>query len=187
MSLSSKSAPSPRLDQRPGKLNLLRDLQIELIPKTFDHISQILALNSTSRVFCQIWRLNSGHISRAILPRSIAFYDATGEIQEAEESASRNWIIGLRFDPPKTLETLVQAGLATSPVSSNKAAYATALARYMRLVSIGHTAEMISRWCKAYASKTGPTLATLPNTRSIYELLSPAARVETDCLESLWI
>lgn len=71
-----------------------------------------------------------------------------------QESVRRNWIpIGVRFDPPKTLETLVEAGLATSPVSSNKAAYAAALARYKRLVRIGHTAEMISRWCKAFASR----------------------------------
>ena len=68
-----------------------------------------------------------------------------------QESTSRNWIIGVRLDPLKTLETLAEAGLATSPVSSNKAGYAAALARYKRLVRIDHTAEMIARWCKAYA------------------------------------
>ncbi|KAF6227662.1 hypothetical protein HO173_012102 [Letharia columbiana] len=78
MSLASPDDSPFRRGQRPELSSPLRDLPTDLILETykaFDHISQIVALNSTSRVFYEITRVDPGPFSDAVLPRSIACHD----------------------------------------------------------------------------------------------------------------
>ncbi len=145
-------SPTRTVTPLPGTPKSLEGLPTEIILeiyKHFDHISQIVALNSTSRMFYEIWRLDPATISSAVLPRSIEFYDATVEIEEAEERQQKLDPYG-RCDPLKALERLLSDCLATSPISSNVAAYAATLASNRRLVCIAQKAEMIPELCKGY-------------------------------------
>ena len=126
--------PEPRTPKSLGSLPT--EVIIEVY-KQFDHTSQIVALNSTSRMFYEIWRLDPARISSAVLPRSIDYYDATVEIEQAEERQQKLVPYG-RCDPLKTLERLLSDCLATSPIPSNVAAYAATLASNRRLVCIAH-------------------------------------------------
>lgn len=155
MSLSSTIAPTLRSDQRPRGSKSLQDLPIELlleIYKNFDHVSQIVALNSTSRMFYQTWRLDPARISSAVLPRSIAYYDATVDIQEAEERQQKLDPYR-RCDPVKILKTLLEGCLAVSPVASNKAAYAATMAHNQSLLDIARKADRASELCNTSCVK----------------------------------
>ena len=126
--------------------NLPTELILEIY-RQFDQISQIVALNSTSRMFYEIWRLDPASISSAVLPRSIQYYDATVEIQEAEERQQKLDPYR-RYDPIEALERLLSGCLATSPISSNIAAYAAILTSNRRLVRIAQKADVISESSK---------------------------------------
>ncbi|CAF9942371.1 hypothetical protein IMSHALPRED_003642 [Imshaugia aleurites] len=144
-------APSYRPEQRRAGCKSLQDLPTELILevyKHFNHISQIVALNSTSRIFYQIWRLDPDRISTAVVPRSIPYHDATVEIQQAEERQQKLDPYR-RPDPLKALKDLLEGCLATSPVSSDNAAYAAILERNRRLVRIANKNDTIYNACKA--------------------------------------
>lgn len=138
------SALSFRSKKKPAGSRSLQDLPNELIYEVFmqcDHVSQIVALNSTSRIFYGIWRLDPGRISNAVLPRSIAYYGATVEIQEAEERQQKVDPYG-RPSPQEGLRVLLEGCLATSPVSLNKPAYAAILERNRCLVRIANKADI---------------------------------------------
>ena len=113
----------------------------------FDDISQIVALNSTSRRFYEIWRLDPARISAAVLPRSIDYYDATVKIQEAEERQQK-LDPHRRCDPFKTPQHLLPDCLSTSSVSTDKAAYAATLARNEHLIRIADKADLLPTLCK---------------------------------------
>ena len=100
-------------------------------------------------MFYEIWRLDPAPLSSAVLPRSIEYYDAAVEIEEAEERQQKLDPYG-RCDPLKTLERLLSDCLATSPISTNVAAYAATLASNGRLVCIAQKAEIIPELCKGY-------------------------------------
>lgn len=100
----------------------------------------------------QVWRLDSARISSAVLPRSIAYYDATIEIQEAEERQQKLDPYR-RCDPLKTIQNLLEGCLAVSPVSSNKTAYAATLAFNKSLLDIGRKADLVSESCNTSCVK----------------------------------
>lgn len=81
--LSTPITTSLSSEVQPELGNLPTELILEIY-NHFDHIAQIVALNSTSRMFYEIWRLDPGRVSSAVLLRSIDCYGATVEIQEAE-------------------------------------------------------------------------------------------------------
>lgn len=51
----------------------------------FDSPSEITALNSTSRMYNWIWRMNAGSISSAVLSRSVRCYKSALELFEVQE------------------------------------------------------------------------------------------------------
>ena len=66
----------------------ITDLPSEMILRIYRHLngpSEIIALNSTSRVYYWIWRMNAASISSAVLPRSIDCYTSALEVFEIEE------------------------------------------------------------------------------------------------------
>ena len=149
------SALSFRSKKKRAASRSLQDLPNELLLELylqFDHVSQIVALNSTSRLFYEIWRLDPDGISSAVLPRSIAYYGATVEIQEAAERQQKVDPYG-RPSPQKGLRALLEGCLATSPVSLNKPAYAAILERNRRLVRIANKADILFEACRTSGVK----------------------------------
>lgn len=143
-------SPTTTVTLQPRTPKSLGNLPTELILEIyrhFDHVSQIVALNSTSRMFYEIWRLDPASISSAVLPRSIDYYDATVGIQEAEERQQKLDPYR-RCDSLEALERLLSGCLATSPVASDIAAYAATLASNERLVRIAQKADTISESSK---------------------------------------
>ena len=66
----------------------ITDLPSEMILRIFRHLdgpSEIIALNSTSRMYYWIWRMNAASISSAVLSRSINCYNSALEVFEVEE------------------------------------------------------------------------------------------------------
>lgn len=66
----------------------ITDLPSEVILRIYRHLagrSEIIALNSTSRMYYWIWRMNVACISSAILSRSINCYNSVLEVFEVEE------------------------------------------------------------------------------------------------------
>ncbi|KAL9136072.1 MAG: hypothetical protein Q9175_002724 [Cornicularia normoerica] len=108
--LSTPTTTSSSSGAQPELGNLPTELILEIY-KHFDHIAQIVALNSTSRMFYEIWRLDPGRVSSAVLLRSIDCYGATVEIQEAEGYEQRLNTYR-RCDPLKTERKLLKVRIA---------------------------------------------------------------------------
>lgn len=66
----------------------IADLPSEMILRIYRYLdgpSEIIALNSTSRLYYWIWRMNAGSICGAVIPRSIDCYIGALELFEIEE------------------------------------------------------------------------------------------------------
>ena len=66
----------------------IADLPSEMVLRIYRYLdgpSEIIALNSTSRLYYWIWRMNAASISGAVIPRSIDCYASALELFEVEE------------------------------------------------------------------------------------------------------
>ena len=96
MSDVTETLNSVVLDHPNEEPRTITDLPAEIILQIYGHLdspSEIAALNSTSRTYNWIWRMNIASISNAVLSRSIDCYNSALEQFEVEERVKQVYCI----------------------------------------------------------------------------------------------